>query len=238
MQVCTPFTRGADLATDQLEEVSGGKPAPVRRRKQQRTVDTRLKIIKAALSEFALRSFDGATTRGISDVADVPHSLVLYHFQNKEQLWYETVREVVSWYTRRAFGSGASGSSRDAAARLRRDFAFYIRFCAENPDFFRLLTHENTQASDRLTWFVTHHVGPTISRTTRLIALAQSEGCFVEGDPLTLLYLFVGAATSPYRSAREIELLTGARPDVEASITAHIATCERLFFRTPAPLTA
>ncbi|SFI56884.1 TetR/AcrR family transcriptional regulator [Caulobacter sp. UNC279MFTsu5.1] len=226
------------MTTEQIENVSGEKPAPVRRRKQQRTVDTRLKIIKAALSEFALRSFDGATTRGISDAAQVPHSLVLYHFRNKEQLWYETVREVVSWYTRRGVGSSRSRSSKDAAARLRRDFDYYIRFCAENPDFFRLLTHENTQASDRLTWFVTHHVGPTVGRTTRLIAQAQAEGRFVEGDALTLLYLFLGAATSPYRSAREIELLTGTRPDVEAAINAHIATCERLFFRTPAPAAA
>ena len=204
---------------------------PVRRGKQQRTVDTRLKIIRAALSEFALRSFDGASTRGIAEVAQVPHSLVIYHFRNKEELWYETAKEAVSWYTRRGFGSPRPSRGGDVVARLRRNFSHYIRFCAKNPDLFRLLTHENALASDRLSWFVTHHVGPTVGRTTEMIRRAQAQGGFVAGDPLTLLYLFVGAATSPYRSAREIELLTGRRPDGAAAIDAHIALCERLFFR-------
>lgn len=219
-----------------LEATETTAKARVRRGKQQRTVDTRLKIVRAALSEFALRSFEGTSTRGIADAAQVPHSLVVYHFGTKEELWYETVKEVVSWYTRRGFGDARGPRARDPVARLKRDFAQYIRFCAENPDFFRLLTHENVLASERLTWFVTHHVGPTVARTTELIRRVQAQGAFVEGDALTLLYLFLGAATSPYRSARELELLTGRRPDVEATIETHIALCERLFFRPdPSP---
>jgi AcrR family transcriptional regulator len=209
--------------------------APMRRRKQQRTVETRLKIIKAALSEFALRRFEGATTRGIAEVAQTPHSLVLYHFKSKDELWYETVKEAVSWYAQRDWGLSGSAPESDVVARLRLNFHRYVRFCAENPDLFRLLTHENVLASERLTWFVEHHVAGLVSRTTDLIRRAQAQGAFVEGDPLTLLYCFLGAATSPYRSAREIELLTGSRPDNAEDIERHAALCERLFFREPPP---
>ena len=65
-----------------------------------------------------------------------------------------------------------------------------------------------------------------------------TEGAFVEGDPLQLLYLFLGSATSPYRSAREIELLTGRTPNSEQAIKRHIELCERLFFRTQPAQTA
>src|SRR6266851_6469155 len=209
------------------------QPKPARRRQQQRTVDTRLKIIRSALSEFALLGFDGASTRGIAEAASVPHSLVIYHFHSKDELWYETVKEAVRWYARRNFVVIGLVRDGDPVRRLKRNFAHYIRFSAEYPDFFRMLTHENALASERLTWLVTNHVGPTLAHMTELIRRAQALGAFVEGDPLSLLYLFLGSATSPYRSAREIQLLTGEAPTTEQAIRRHIELCERLFFREP-----
>ncbi|MDB5482624.1 MAG: hypothetical protein JWO83_3677 [Caulobacteraceae bacterium] len=211
------------------------QPKPARRRQQQRTVDTRLKIIRAALSEFALLGFDGASTRGIAEAAEAPHSLVIYHFHTKDELWYETVKEAVRWYARRNFGVIGPVRDGDPVRRLKRNFAHYIRFSAEYPDFFRMLTHENTLASERLAWLVTNHVGPMANHMTELIRRAQALGAFVEGDPLSLLYLFLGSATSLYRSAREIELLTGEAPNTEPAIRRHIELIERLFFRTPSP---
>lgn len=118
--------------------------------------------------------------------------------------------------------------------QLKQNFAHYIRFSAENPDFFRMMTHENRKPSARLNWLVEHHTGPMIAYLAKLIRKAQAMGAFVQGDPVTLLYLFLGAATSPYRSAREIDLITGRSPNTPKAIEAHIAHCERLFFRDPA----
>jgi hypothetical protein len=123
----------------------------------------------------------------------------------------------------------------DPVRRLKRNFAHYIRFSAEYPDFFRMLTHENTLASDRLTWHVNNLVSPTVSHLIEPIKKAQAIGAVVEGDPLTLIYVFIGSATAPFRSSREIELLTGQAPNTEEAIQRHIELCERLFFRTPAP---
>jgi AcrR family transcriptional regulator len=209
------------------------QPKPASRRPQQRTVDTRLKIVRSALCEFAVLGFDGASTRGIAEAAGVPHSLVIYHFHTKDELWHETVKEAVGWYARRNFGVIGPVKDGDPVRRLKRNFAHYIRFSAEHPDFFRMLTHENALASDRLTWLVNNHVRPTLTYMTELIRRAQALGEFVEGDPLKLLYVFLGAATSPYRSAREIELLTGQSPNTEHAIRRHVELCERLFFRAP-----
>lgn len=208
------------------------KPAP--RRQQQRTIETRQKIIKAALAEFALRGFENTSTREIAQRAHVPHSLVLYHFGCKEDLWYEMVKETVGHYTRYSFGepgAPASGTG-DPAARLKKILARYIRFSAAFPDFFRVMTHENLVESKRVTWLVKNHVEPLAKHLTELIRRAQSQGLFVEGDPLHLLYIFLGAATVPYRSARELELLTGKAQNRPSAIKRHIALCESLFFRT------
>jgi AcrR family transcriptional regulator len=185
------------------------------------------------MSVFALLGFDSASTRGIAEAAGVPHSLVIYHFHSKDELWYESVRDGVRRYARRNLGVIGPVKDGDPVRRLKRNFAHYIRFSAEYPDFFRMLTHENALASERLTWLVTNHVGPTQAHMTELIRRAQALGAFVEGDPLSLLYLFLGAATSPYRSASEIALLTGETPNREQAIRRHIELCERLFFRFP-----
>ena len=206
---------------------------PTPRKKQQRTVETRLKIIKAAMSEFALLGFEGATTRGIAEAADAPHSLVLYHFKGKEELWYETVREAVRWYARQGLEGVTPTDDRNPVDQLKGIFSHYIRFSAEHPDFFRMLTHENKLTSERLSWHVKTHLAPIVARTTGLISKAQNAGAFVEGDPTTLLYLFLGSATAPYRSAREIELVTGKSPYSPKAIERHIVLCERMFFRTP-----
>jgi TetR/AcrR family transcriptional regulator len=203
---------------------------PVPRRKQQRTIDTRQKIMKAALVEFALRGFENTSTREIAESARVPHSLVIYHFGGKEDLWYETVKEAVGMYTRRSFGDLEPVGEGDPATRLKKIFARYIRFSAEFPDFFRMMTHENLVESKRLSWLVKNHVAPSATHLTDLIRRAQKQGSFVKGDPLRLLYMFLGTATVLYRSARELELLTGKAQGAPAAINNHIELCERLFF--------
>ena len=189
--------------------------------------------MRAALSEFARSGFEGASTRAIAEAAEVPHSLVLYHFGNKEELWLETVKASVQWYTRHRFGAPARPRRDDPVGQLRRHFRRYVYFSAQYPDFFRMFTNENKLESERLKWFVTHHTGPFLSRIAGLIAEAQALGAFVEGDPLTLIYLFIGAATIPYRSASEIAQITGERTDTPEAIERHLAMLDRLFFRTP-----
>ena len=202
---------------------------PQRRKRQKRSLETRRKIMNAAMAEFAKFGFDGASTRGISKSADVPHSLVIHHFTNKDELWRVTVMDAVDQYLDRVFEIEAECPT--AAHRLRLRCAEYIRFSADHPDFFRMITQENTLRSDRLSWLIDHHVRATTRMTADLIAQAQADGDFVSGDPMQLVYLFVGAATSPYRSDAELEILTGHRPAEKGLIEEHIRTCERLFFR-------
>lgn len=206
------------------------KSAPIRRRQQQRSIDTRLKITRAALAQFALLGFDGASTRGIALAAAVPHSLVLHHYKSKTELWYETVSSIIAVYRERMVDD-AGLQEQSAADRLRHFLADYIRFSAAYPDFFCMMTQENLRKSDRLRWLVEHHVGKVAAHLTALIAQAQANGTFVAGDPLQLMYVFLGSATSPYRSAAEIELLTGQSAGDPARVEQHIQICLSLFMR-------
>lgn len=207
------------------------KAAPVRRRQQQRSIDTRLKIVRAALSQFAMLGFDGASTRGIALAADVPHSLVLHHYKSKDELWRETVAEVATWYAEGLFHHEDAAADQPAVEQIRTFFTHYIRFSAAHPDFFRMITQENMLNSERIRWLVEHHTGKVARRMAGLITRAQADGRFVEGDAMQLLYVFLGAATSPYRSAAELAQVTGRSPSEPDQIERHIAICLKLFLR-------
>ncbi|MBE7184340.1 MAG: TetR/AcrR family transcriptional regulator [Methylobacterium mesophilicum] len=200
------------------------------RRRQQRSIDTRKRIVAAALSEFARSGFDGSSTRGIAEAAGIPHSLVLHHFGGKDALWRETVHETVRIYAERITSDGGSEHD-DAASRLRNHFAAYIRFSAQHPDMFRMMTQENTLGSERLSWLVDAHTRALVETVTTLIGRAQADGTFIAGDPLQLLYIFLGAATGPYRSTAELRLLGVDDPASPMRIDAHIAACEQMFFK-------
>ena len=65
---------------------------PVERAEQERSLQTKNKILSAALSEFASTGFNGVSTRVIAKRAGVNHTLISHHFGSKEALWKATAK--------------------------------------------------------------------------------------------------------------------------------------------------
>lgn len=57
-------------------------------------LETRTRILEAAISLFAARGFDGTTLPAIAVEGGVPVPLMIYHFNSKDQLWRAAVDEV------------------------------------------------------------------------------------------------------------------------------------------------
>lgn len=101
-------------------------------RKVYTTVDARDRIIEAALTVFAQRGFDGATTRAIAKEADVSSALIHHHFKDKENLWRlvgqriseEFIDFITSTMTPQLHGS---------AAGVKQMVAAYMRYWRDHP---------------------------------------------------------------------------------------------------------
>src|SRR4051794_8205845 len=77
-----------------------GQPSLARtRRPQARAIDTRERILAAALAEFAEHGFAGASPRAGATAAGVQHPLVSYHFESKEGLWRAVLEATVGAFT-------------------------------------------------------------------------------------------------------------------------------------------
>jgi TetR/AcrR family transcriptional regulator len=203
------------------------------RRRQGRAAITRQKILKAGAAEFAPGGFDGTTTRSIALRANVPHALVIYHFESKLGVW-QAVQENVLNQLHGEFTRRMEELARcDTVTRLREAGRVLIRFAAKRPEVNWVLTQDVGEAAPRLQSVVEKIIGRDIDLTIGLIREAQSLGRYVEGDPAHLSYVYFGAASRIFMLSTELERTLGQSPFHNAFVEQHIELCERLFFRDP-----
>jgi AcrR family transcriptional regulator len=200
-----------------------------RRRPQRRALETRERLVAAALAVFAARGFEGATTREIARRAGVALAALPYHFETKEALWRAAADRIFGLLAERFAGLLQGRDGTPAGERPRRLLREFVRFAAAHPELHRFMLQEGTGPSPRLTWLVATHVRPLYTTVRALLGEARRRGA-PAGRPEHLYYAMVGAASMPYAVGPEFELLVGARPDAEALVEAHVALLERLFF--------
>jgi AcrR family transcriptional regulator len=200
------------------------------RRPQQRSVETRERLVRAALQIFASRGFDGATTRAIAERAGVALAALPYHFETKEALWRAAADDVFG-RMRERFQERARGlEGVDLRTRLRLLLREFLLFAADHPELHRFMLQEGTGPSARLAWLVETHVRPLYDFVSAALAEAQAQGIAPPGRPEHLYYAIVGAASMPYAVAPEFALLTGADPAAGPRVEQHVETLIRLFF--------
>ena len=146
---------------------------PQKRAEQQRAVNTRRAILNAALMEFAEKGFDAASIRVIADRIGLQHSLITYHFRNKDTLWraaaeyaFDQIRE--EWDKLDETHVGMSSLD-----RLRAEYRTLFKYTVAFPEFHRFMRQECTTNNPRLKWVAKTIVMPLIDRLLPQIAALQ-----------------------------------------------------------------
>jgi AcrR family transcriptional regulator len=196
---------------------------------QQRSLDTRERLVDAALHIFAARGFEGATTRDIARRAGVALAALPYHFETKEALWRAAADRIFG-LLRQQFGARRRAlEGLDERAWLRDLLRDFVRFASRHPELHRFMLQEGTGPSARLAWLVRTHVRPLFEFVRARIAEAQGRGLLPAGRPEVLYYAMIGAASMPYAVAPEFELLTGEDPCEERFVEEHVEALLALF---------
>ena len=66
-----------------------------KRKKQQRSVETRDKILQSAKKLFVKHGFSGVKVEAVAKYADINHSLIYHHFKSKQALWLAVKQHIV-----------------------------------------------------------------------------------------------------------------------------------------------
>jgi TetR/AcrR family transcriptional regulator len=176
------------------------------------------RILSAALSAFAERGFEGATTREIAAAAGVPQGLISYHFESKQALWEAAVDAVFGELAREFGGVISALRDVDPVARWRASTKAFVRFAARHPEMHCLMTHEGAHDGPRLRYLIDRHVLPLFEVSTSLIREAVPEV-----DAAHLHYVLIGAVAHLFAVAPEFERVTGRDPRTPEMVEAHAA---------------
>jgi AcrR family transcriptional regulator len=197
---------------------------------RKRGDDVRERVLQAALECFGSFGFEGTSTRAVAERAKVTHTLVLYHFQSKDQLWISTMENALRPYILKMKES--LEGSKDAPARegLKTFIEQFVLLSARHPQIHRILTTASNQETERLQWIIDHFLRDHFVLVRELIRRGQAEGSVRQCDPARLYYLIIGTGGTPFTIATEYKVFTGRNVFSEVEILRNIAFIYEIVF--------
>lgn len=191
---------------------------------------TRTRILDAALSLFAERSFEGAGTREIARRAGVSQPSLNYHFRSKDELWRAVVDRLFSeldqHLARRVDGLRGVDDTTTAKLVVRE----FIAFSAAHPELHRLISQESKREGERIDWMVDTHIRPLYEATTQMFERLVAAGAVADVPPAHLYYLLTGAGPTIFQLAPECRRLAGFDPTAPAAVETHADAVVTLLF--------
>ncbi|MEM9174923.1 MAG: TetR/AcrR family transcriptional regulator [Myxococcota bacterium] len=204
-------------------------PKPTRR-PQQRSAETRQRLVDAACHEFAQHGFVGASTRAIAQRADVAQSAIPFHFTTKEALWRAAAESLMNRMGEQLMGRARGLEGVDIRTRVRLLVTEFVRFGATHPHFHRFMLQEGKTSSERLDWLIDHHIRGFMEVAIAGFRALEAEGFVLSAPPEELLYMLIGASTMRYTVAEEFRQVTGQDAFDKEAIEAHAEAVVRTFF--------
>jgi AcrR family transcriptional regulator len=133
-------------------------------------------ILDAALKEFSVQGFAGASITSIARIYDVSPALIHYYFRNKDELWRAALDhglgDVIIDLTETMRDLGEF----DSISRLKFLIRRYISIVSDRPEVFDVIIRESATPGPRLLWLTKQHLNPLYSLWTTLVEAAQTDG--------------------------------------------------------------
>ncbi len=184
---------------------------------------TRDGLLDAALREFALRGFDGASTTAIATRAGTHQPQINYHFGSKRALWEATVDHLFGLLDgeMRAAPPLPPDLARDGRADFAEGVWRFVHAAARLPELNRMMVHEAMAASERLDWIVERHVRARFDQIRSAWSELVETGAVESVDELVVYYSLMDATSLRFVNDEEARRL---RPDAhvdDAAVAGH-----------------
>jgi AcrR family transcriptional regulator len=193
-------------------------------------LDTRSKLLEAAMQVFGQHGFAGSSVRQIADLAGVNHGSIKYHYSSKTELWRATIAYLFQNLEKAIFANEDEWESMSARELVIDHTSRYIRYNAKHPALVRMIMFESIVRSERFEWLADNYLRPFSDRALNRTSLAQEQGVYRSDiPPLNLYYMNIAASRSMFFAAPELEERFGIDVFSEEEIQRHIDAIVALF---------
>jgi len=198
------------------------KPAVVARRRQRPAEDRRSTILQAALGLFSRFGLHGTTVDQVAVRAEVSKSNLLYYFANKEELYVQVLRNLLTVWLEPLRGFRADQDPRQAIGDyIRRKLAV----SRDRPEASRLFCMEMLQGAPLLRDELGRELRELVEGKSEVIRTWVADGRLAPVEPHHLIFT-LWAVTQHYADFRvQVEALTGrtlADPDFFEETVANV----------------
>jgi AcrR family transcriptional regulator len=205
--------------------VSAAKPARARRPQRYDGADNRRAVLDAALTVFADRGFEAASTRAIAAAAGLEQGHLAYYFPSKAALWQQVVEAFAREGEEVLRGLLAGDDLADPARTARAVLPALLRVFARNPRLTRLMLQEFSVGSPRHQWVVDTFGAPVWRLLEPLFGALRDKGLLSGAPPAVAYFNLVGAALITFGNQALILRLAGcdtAEPGTVDAVIAYI----------------
>ena len=180
---------------------------------------TRERIISAAITAFAEKGFEAASTRDIAERAGEDQGLLTYHFPSKDKLWRAAADRLFGDQAKLFEPLITSLEFDDPKERARAAIREYVRFAAAHPETFRFMVDEGNQSNARMRWLVDTHLKPRFEfmKTHGVVGATGMD----ESLAPHAFYALAGAGSFIFAVAPKCRRLSGLDPRKREAIEVH-----------------
>ncbi|WP_179963735.1 TetR/AcrR family transcriptional regulator [Mycobacterium marseillense] len=156
-------------------------------------------ILRAALSSFADRGYDGMSLRTLNAEMGLSRGTINQRFRSKQQLWYAAVdlgfRDLIRDLECELRPSALDGGD---LGRFREYIRAFLIASSRHPELVRLMNQEGLRASPRLDHVMSTFTFPAMAATLKALKGLVAARRARDVSARTLLFLVAHGAAAPF----------------------------------------
>ena len=220
-----PKAGARKVAVTRKKRKYGGE---IREKQKQETL---ARILDSALTHFAERGFEAASTRDISASAGVTHAVIRLHFGSKEKLWRAAVDHLFARMAAEMAPGPGEPLLHDGRAGFESFARRYVRYCARHPEHARLMLQESMHKNGLLDYAVKKHIGPSHEFMQNAVKKAVADGVLHKVSPINFIYMLSAASQTIFALSEEARAVYGVDVFEPAFVEQHADAVVRMLLR-------
>lgn len=180
--------------------------------------DGRRRILSEALNLFADRGFDAVSTSDIAKAAGTAQSVVLHHFNTKDELWQQSMRQLFERIDARHLFETESYKDLTTVDQFKVLLRRFVLASARVPQLGRVIVREGLNGGPRLSWLICELAKPQYDLFIRPIKEMQARGLLSDWDPVALTITLHSAGSTIFNMAHLGDQLSDRDPFTATAI--------------------
>lgn len=180
------------------------------------------KVLEIAIKSFANEGYKGTSLNAIAKEAGYTKAVLHYYFDNKENLWKKAFLHLNDKLIKRYEEMRNYFKDLEGLAALKAYTRQFVYFCAEHPEFYKMVFHEMCTKTERATWFIKNIHSTSDKWFLKENKKIKDKQLKFKGYPVAnMSTILFGAANTFFIHAFQVEHLYGTNPFDKTEIEKH-----------------